>query len=58
MQKVADLAEEMQHHPKWSNEYSVVTISLSTHDAGNSVTEKDEQMAKAISEIAAAIIRS
>lgn len=52
MTKVADLAEEMNHHPMWSNSYNKVTIELTTHSAGNTVTEKDRLMAKAIDELA------
>lgn len=48
MTKVAILAEKMNHHPNWSNVYNRVTIELSTHDAGNIVTEKDRKLAEAI----------
>ncbi len=48
MTKVALLAEKMDHHPYWTNVYNSVTIELSTHDAGNIVTEKDRKLAKAI----------
>ena len=48
MTRVAFLAEAQQHHPNWSNVYNTVTIELTTHDAGNTVTEKDRQLAKAI----------
>ena len=41
MSKVAILAEKMNHHPSWHNVYNTVTIELTTHDAGNIVTEKD-----------------
>lgn len=49
--RVALLAEQMNHHPEWSNVYNRVTIKLSTHDAGNIVTEKDRMLAKAIDKI-------
>lgn len=52
MTKVAMLAEKMDHHPFWTNVYNKVTIELSTHDAGNVVTEKDHQLAKEIDKIA------
>jgi 4a-hydroxytetrahydrobiopterin dehydratase len=45
MTKVALLSEKEQHHPNWSNVYNVVEIRLSTHDAGNIVTEKDYKLA-------------
>jgi len=48
MTKVAIEAEKMNHHPSWSNVYNQVTITLSTHDAGNIVTEKDRKLAQII----------
>ena len=51
MTRVAFVAENMNHHPDWSNSWNKVTISLSTHDAGNIITEKDHEMAKSIDAI-------
>jgi 4a-hydroxytetrahydrobiopterin dehydratase len=51
MTKVALLAEKANHHPNWSNVYNKVSISLNTHDAGNTVTEKDRKLAAAIDKI-------
>ena len=48
MAKVAIEAEKMDHHPFWSNVYNQVTIELTTHDAGNKITEKDHTLAKKI----------
>lgn len=48
MTRVALLAEKNDHHPSWNNEYNKVNISLSSHDAGNIVTEKDRNLAKEI----------
>jgi 4a-hydroxytetrahydrobiopterin dehydratase len=48
MTKVALIAEKMNHHPDWENEYNKVFIHLSTHDAGNIVTSKDHDLAAAI----------
>ena len=48
MTRVAMLAEKMDHHPNWSNIYNKVEITLTTHDAGNTVTNKDRQLAQAI----------
>lgn len=48
MSRVALVAEKMEHHPNWSNVYNQVTISLTTHDAGNKVTDKDRSLAAAI----------
>lgn len=51
MTGVAFLAEKMNHHPDWRNVYNTVEIKLSTHDAGNIVTEKDRQLAEAIDKL-------
>jgi len=51
MTKVALLAESMNHHPNWSNVYNKVIIQLSTHDAGDVVTEKDHQLASEIDKL-------
>ena len=51
MTKVAKLAEDQQHHPRWQNEWNKVDIWLSTHDAGNKVTEKDKTLAKEIDKL-------
>ena len=48
MTRVALEAEKMDHHPDWSNVYNKVEISLSTHSAGDIVTEKDRKLAKKI----------
>ncbi len=48
MTRVAMIAEKMDHHPFWTNVYNTVTIELSTHDAGDVVTDKDRKLAKAI----------
>ncbi|GAB3883093.1 4a-hydroxytetrahydrobiopterin dehydratase [Spirosoma agri] len=51
MTRVALIAEKMDHHPWWSNVYNKVTIKLATHDAGNTVTEKDRKLAAAIDKL-------
>lgn len=51
MTKVAMLAEKSDHHPFWTNVYNKVTIELSTHDAGDIVTEKDHKMAREIDKL-------
>ncbi|MEO0311939.1 MAG: hypothetical protein RIQ89_1596 [Bacteroidota bacterium] len=48
---IAVIAEEMDHHPQWSNCYNRVEIKLTTHSAGNKITDKDRQMAAAIEEL-------
>lgn len=51
MKKVAEAAEEQNHHPRWLNEYNKVEIWLSTHDAGNQITDKDRKLAAEIDRI-------
>ena len=48
MARVALEAEKMDHHPLWTNVYNKVEIWLSTHDAGDIVTDKDKKLAKKI----------
>ena len=51
MTRVAILAEKQNHHPWWSNVYNEVEIRLTTHDAGNTITDKDRELAVAIDEL-------
>ena len=51
MTRVAFLAEKLDHHPNWSNVYNTVEIELTTHDKGNTITEKDRKLADAIDKI-------
>ncbi len=46
--RVALLAEKLDHHPSWSNVWNKVEITLTTHDAGNTITAKDRQLAEEI----------
>lgn len=48
MTRVAMEAEKMDHHPLWTNVWNTVEIWLSTHDAGDIVTEKDRKLATKI----------
>ena len=48
MTRVALEAEKMDHHPDWSNVYNTVEIRLSTHSAGDVVTDKDRKLAAKI----------
>ncbi len=51
MTRVAMIAEKMNHHPFWTNVYNKVSIELSTHDAGDVVTQRDRDLAEAIDKI-------
>lgn len=47
MNRVALLAEKMNHHPDWSNVYNRVVIELFTHDAGG-ITQRDIDFARGV----------
>lgn len=51
MTRVAIEAEKMDHHPLWTNVWNKVEIWLSTHDAGDVVTEKDKKLAGRIDKL-------
>jgi len=51
MTRVALLAEKSNHHPTWTNTYNKVEILLSTHDAGDTVTDKDKLLADEIDSV-------
>ncbi len=48
MTRVAIEAEKMNHHPLWTNVYNRVEIRLSTHDAGDIVTDRDRKLSSKI----------
>ena len=52
MTRVAILAEKMNHHPLWTNVYNRVSFELSTHDAGDVVTDKDRKLSQEIDKLA------
>ena len=47
MKRVAEKAEQMNHHPEWFNVWNRVDITLSTHDA-NGLTHRDADLARFI----------
>ncbi|MEO6489088.1 MAG: 4a-hydroxytetrahydrobiopterin dehydratase [Ferruginibacter sp.] len=51
MTRVALASEKMNHHPLWTNVYNSVEIWLSTHDAGDIVTDKDKKLAEKIDKL-------
>ncbi|MBL7698054.1 MAG: 4a-hydroxytetrahydrobiopterin dehydratase [Chitinophagaceae bacterium] len=51
MTRVAFEAEKMNHHPEWKNVWNTVEVWLSTHDAGDVVTERDKKLASKIDQI-------
>ena len=48
MSSAAPLIEAMNHHPEWTNVYNRVTVRLTTHDAGHTVTDLDRQLAQVL----------
>ncbi|MBU3596080.1 4a-hydroxytetrahydrobiopterin dehydratase [Polynucleobacter sp. 86C-FISCH] len=50
----AKYAEEIDHHPDWSNSWNKVSVSLSTHSAG-ALTKLDIQLAKAMDTFASQV---
>ena len=49
--RVAFEAEAVDHHPEIWNVYDRVRLGLSTHDAGNRVTETDTALAERINSL-------
>src|SRR5262249_29054266 len=49
--KVAEAAEQANHHPDIDIRYNKVTMALISHDSGG-VTERDVQMASKINQVA------
>ena len=48
---VARLADEANHHPTMTVGYDEVVVELTTHDAGNRITEKDRRLAEQIDDL-------
>lgn len=51
MTRIALIAERRDHHPDWTNCANKVVIRLCTHDKGNTVTNKDRELASIIESI-------
>ena len=45
--KIAEIANELNHHPEWYNVYNKLEITLNTHDV-NGLSELDFTFAKKI----------
>lgn len=48
MVKASFAIEKLNHHPEWTNVYNKVHVNLTTHDAGNTVTDKDRELANVL----------
>ncbi len=51
MKFASEAIEELNHHPEWTNIYNKIEINLCTHDAGNSITSKDYELAELIDQL-------
>jgi 4a-hydroxytetrahydrobiopterin dehydratase len=51
IQKAAPLISALDHHPDWKNIYNKIFVTLTTHDAGNTVTPKDHALAKLLDDV-------
>ena len=51
MQQAALKITSLDHHPTWTNTYNRVHVVLTTHDAGNQVTQKDRDLAEILDSI-------
>ena len=46
--------EDLDHHAEIFNVYSTIRLALTTHDAGDKITEKDLQLAKRVCDLISA----
>jgi 4a-hydroxytetrahydrobiopterin dehydratase len=51
MNRVAPIAEQLDHHPNWSNVWNSVVIDITSHDSGGP-TERCFALAKGIDGVA------
>jgi 4a-hydroxytetrahydrobiopterin dehydratase len=49
--QLCDLADELNHHPTVTYGYNTLQIESTTHDAGNTITEKDIDLAQRVSQL-------
>ena len=49
--KIAEIANRLNHHPSITINYNQVKIETTTHDEGNIITEKDYQLCQEIDKI-------
>ena len=55
MNQVAEVCNQMNHHPKWTNIYKTVECWLRTHDV-EAITDNDHELAQAMDRIASGLI--
>ena len=49
--RIGLLAEQSDHHPTITNTYNEYSLLLTTHDQGNTITEKDYDLAEKINAV-------
>jgi 4a-hydroxytetrahydrobiopterin dehydratase len=49
--QVALIAQRHDHHPDISISWNKVTISTTSHDAGNAITDRDHRLTEAIDKL-------
>ena len=49
--KISDICESENHHPEIIWTYNKITLKLSTHDAGDIISDKDFRLAKLIDDL-------
>ena len=52
MEKVSGVVNDLDHHPRWQNEWNVVEFWLSTHEPKQMITDRDWELAKMIDAVA------
>jgi 4a-hydroxytetrahydrobiopterin dehydratase len=57
MTATAQTAQQMDHHPEWSNVYNRVSVRLTTHDAGG-LTARDFALARAMTRISQSLMET
>jgi 4a-hydroxytetrahydrobiopterin dehydratase len=48
MQNATPYISQLNHHPEWQNVYNRVSVRLTTHDAGKTITEKDRELTRVL----------
>ncbi len=52
MEKVSAIVNDLDHHPRWQNEWNVVEFWLSTHEPKQMITDRDWELSKMIDAVA------
>jgi len=58
MHRASAFFEEQKHHPRWSNEWRMVTVGLTTWDAKNRITVRDLEVADGLDALCKTFLQS